>query len=646
MSAPPAATSLPAKPIIGTITGINLQQIIGGGANNPSQSQPGPVTVQAALSASVPREALTGTGITSIEIGTAFPQQSLGSGAVFETETAGTVLNLMNGAKPALAPFNLAISAAGVGFTTGIYYVLSLTGTSLTVRGSDGSSASSALPPSANPDANHTYVGAMVYTAGTTSVPLYPLLQLALPAPTVGSHGVLQGQSYSVRLTFGDTNSQYDILDSTQTIVDSNISVPNPKPTDNSTPQQGDLYFGSFIGGSSEMTVWSVPVFLTVAPSQLPGAGFNGTMTLNAQASGVPGYQLKITDSSLFVYSNINIDNRTVGSVSQANVYLASAVINDSPDDQTSKAFAPCKLLMGLIRQAQMGTVLKYVFVPEDDSVVIGGTRYMLSVINLGATDDDPNSRPYPPVYWPQSRYWQFANRHNPYLDVEYTGETQAARISQAQADTARIGLQTAQAQEPMQMYLDTNSNEMTVWPIFAFPYATSTQSVDQGQLKAITTTILQILSTPLPPQAPAAATGALAAEQISLPDTSATEQSVHYRRGDDRKSEPHGEQRHYHGCRHAVGFRFTADESQSQCCREHIDPRHRGAAKRSTATKPASRRQSRGHQEPGSPARRIAGADGGNCDTNGSLFPPVSIHLRLLGLQSGNGRGLHHRGG
>ena len=360
----------------------------------------------------------------------------------------------------------------------------------------------------------------MVYTAGTTSVPLYPLLQLALPAPTVGSHGVLQGQSYSVRLTFGDTNSQYDILDSTQTIVDSNISVPNPKPTDNSTPQQGDLYFGSFIGGSDEMTVWSVPVFLTVAPSELPGAGFNGSMTLNAQASGVPGYQLNITDSSLFVYSNINIDNSTVGSVSPANVYLASAVINSSPDNQTSKAFAPCKLLMGLIRQAQMGTVLEYVFVPEDDSVVIGGTRYMLSVINLGATDDDPNSRPYPPVYWPQSRYWQFANRHNPYLDVEYTGETQAARISRAQSDIAQIGPATASAQEPMQMYLDTNSAEMTVWPIYAFPYATSTQSVDQGQLKAITTTILQILSTPLTLQAPAAATGALAAEQISLPDT------------------------------------------------------------------------------------------------------------------------------
>ena len=31
-------------------------------------------------------------------------------------------------------------------------------------------------------------------------------------------------------------------------------------------------------------------------------------MTLGAQVSGLPGYDLAITDSSLFVYSNINID--------------------------------------------------------------------------------------------------------------------------------------------------------------------------------------------------------------------------------------------------------------------------------------------------------------------------------------------------
>jgi hypothetical protein len=507
------------KPIIGTATGLNLQQIIGSGANTPSTEQPGPVTVQAALTASIPQEALKGTGITSIEIGTAFPQQSLGQGAAFEAMTAGTVLNLMAGSKPALAPFNLVLASTGLGFSAGVYYVLSLEGASLTARGSDGSSSSATLAASANPDTTHTYVGAMVYATGTTSLPLYPLLQLSLPAPTVGTHGVLQGEPYSVRLTFGATNSQYDILDSNQTAVDSSISVPNPTPSDKSTPQTGDLYFGSFIGGATEMTVWSVPVFLTVAPSELPGAAFNGTMTLDAQASGVPNYQLNITDSSLLVFSNINIDNRTVGSVSAANVYLAGAVINSTPDNQTSAAFAPSKLLLGLIRQAQMGTTLEYVFVPEDDSVVIGGTRYMVSVINLGAVSDDPNSRPYPPVWWPQSRYWQFANRHNPYLDVEYTGATQAARISQAQADTARIGLATANAQEPMQMYLDTNPRAMTVWPIYAFPYSTTTESVDQGQLKAITTTIFELLATAFPTQPPAAS-GAQADEQIVPPGT------------------------------------------------------------------------------------------------------------------------------
>ncbi len=141
----------------------------------------------------------------------------------------------------------------------------------------------------------------------------------------------------------------------------------------------------------------------------------------------------------------------------------------------------------------------------------------MLSVINLENDDDDPNSRPYPPVYWPQFRYWQFANRHNPYVDVRYTGATEPARISQAQADIARIGLQESQVQEPMQMYLDTNTQEMTVWPIFPFPYATESQSVDQGQFQIINSTIQQILAATFAAK-PAPATGALADEQVSLP--------------------------------------------------------------------------------------------------------------------------------
>ncbi len=520
---PPApsnpAPPKPAGPAVDAVVRSRLElNFIGSGANAPSQSQPAPVTIQVGLNAAVPREALAGTGITSLEIGTSFPEQPLGSASVFQSAAGGVVLNLLDRhtTSPAFAPYDLATATAGITFTAGVYYVLSLTGTNLSARGADGSTASSVLPTGAA--AGLTFVGAVVYTAATTTVRLYPKLQLALAAPAVGTHGVQQGNQYSVRLTFGDKNSQYDLLDASQTVIDSNISVLNPVSTDGSTPQPGDLYFGSFIGGSNQMIVWSVPVFLTVAPPQLPGAGTVGSMTLDAQVSGVPDYALQITDSSLFVYTNINIDTGSIGSVSSANVYVASAVINSSPDDTTSKAFAPCKLLMGLVRAVQMGAVLKFVFVPSDDSVVIGQTRYMLSVINLDALGFDPSSRPYPPVFWPQSRYWQFANRHNPYLDVQYTGATQADRISQAQSDVARIALQTAGAGEPMHMYLDTNPGEMTVWPIYEFPYDTATQSVDQGKLKSITDNVLQLLKTTFPATTRPGTPGPLDAEQISVP--------------------------------------------------------------------------------------------------------------------------------
>jgi hypothetical protein len=505
--------------IVRSVTGANLLQLIGAGANAPTQAPPGPSTVQVGLTGFIPREALAGTGIISIEIGTAFPEQSLGSGAVFEAAAAGTVLNLMDrhAAHPALAPVDLALATAGVAFTAGVTYVLSLTGMTLTIRGSDGSSATSQPVLPGAPDPKHSFIGVLVYESAAT-VTLYPKLVLTLPAPAVGTEGVLQGESYSLRLTFGEADSQYDLVDASGTVLAANVSVANPKPDDGSAPQPSDLYFGSFLGGATTVSVWSVPVFLAVLPQQLTGASFTGTMTLDAATSGVPSYQLQITDSSLFVYSNIDVDTYSIGSVSAKNVFLASVVINSSPDNQTSKAFAPCKLVMGLVRQAQMGTLLKYVFVPEDDSVVIGGTRYMLSVIELGDLDLDPSSLPYPPVFWPSQSYWQFANRHNPYLDVRYTGETQQDRLSQAEADTARIGLATADAQEPMQLYLDKDAAGMIVWPIFAFPFATSTQSVDVGQLKAITSTVLSILATQFPTNTPPAITGPLAAEQITLP--------------------------------------------------------------------------------------------------------------------------------
>jgi len=528
LAVPVAATITTTPPVIqipqpvgGILTGKfspSLLQIIGGGANNPQPVQLSPSTFHTGLTAFVPQEALSGTGILSIEIGTAFAQQPLGDGAAFQAAAATTV-NLLDrhSDTPALAPCNLALATAGVKFTAGVSYVLSLTGSTLTVRGSDNSTASS-QPVLSAVDPNHTFVGAMVYTAATTSVLLYPRLRLAFAAPAPGAHGIVQGSQYSVRLTLGAANSSYDLTDSTQTAIDSNISIPTPAPADSSRPQPGDLYFGSFLGGSSEITVWSVPVFLTVSPSLLPGVNFDGAMTLDTMASGLPTYQLQITDSSLFVFSNINLDSQTISAANFSNVYLAGIAINASPDDATAKAFAPCKLLLGLVRQAQMGGNLVYVFVPEADSVVIGTTRYMLSVINLGDLNVDPNSRPYPPDQWADSQFWQFANRHNPYLDVRYTGATQKQRIQRSQTDAARIGLDTERAREPIQLYLDTNQELMTVSPIFEFPFAATTQAVDQSQLKTINQTILTLLSSAFTRKVQPTVPGPLDAEQVSIP--------------------------------------------------------------------------------------------------------------------------------
>ncbi len=47
-----------------------------------------------------------------------------------------------------------------------------------------------------------------------------------------------------------------------------------------------------------------MPVFLTIGPSQLTRASFNGFMELEVEASGVPSCQLQITDTSLFVFYN------------------------------------------------------------------------------------------------------------------------------------------------------------------------------------------------------------------------------------------------------------------------------------------------------------------------------------------------------
>ena len=500
----------------GSLTASNILQPIGGNANNPSPAQLSPKTTQIPLTATVPQVVLAATGVTSLEIGTAFPEQHVGAGAGFESESAGTVLNLTSTGTPALAPLSVVLSSTGITFTSGVTYTFSVAGNQLTVSGSDGSSSTAVLPEGANVDATHTFVGMAVYTATTTSVALYPLLPLSFPAPAVGTNGVAQGSTYSIRLTYGASTSEYEITDANQSVVSGTVSLPSPTPSEGSTPQPGDQYFGTFTGGAAAVTVWSIPVFLPVKPSQVAAAGFNGAITLVAQVSGLPAYDLSITDSSLFVYSNINIDTATAGSVAASNVYLASAVVNSAPDDDSPRAFAPCRLLMGIIRQVQMVGTLRYAFIPEDDSVVIGGIRYVVSIINLAEMGEDPNALPYPPSYWPDSRFWQFANRHNPFRAVRYAGATEADRLLRAAHDVEIIGTETRRAQEPMQLYLDTNSSEMTVWPIYAFPYATSTQSVDQGQLKLLGSSIIDLLATSFPPEL--TLTASELGEQIQVP--------------------------------------------------------------------------------------------------------------------------------
>jgi len=508
----PAAATAPT--VIAKVPVLKNLPVVGGGANTPTTTQAAPQTIQVPLTATIPQAVLAATGIGSIEIGTAFPVQSLGS--AFGYEIAGTVLNLTETATPALPPLALTLATTGVDFVAGRTYTFSVLGSELTVTDPHGASVIVLLPAGENTDTTHTFVGMAVYTISAPTVPLYPLVSLSFPAPTAGTDGVVQGAKYSLRLTYGSPASQYDIIDATGSVVASAISVTPAAPTDGSTPQAGMYYFGTFTGGAATATVWSVPVFLPVTPDEVSGAGFDGTMTLGSQVSGLPAYDLTITDSSLFVYSNIDIDNATVGSVSPSNVYLASAVINSAPDDHSAQAFTPSRLLMGIIRQVQMGNLFEYVFIPEDDSVVIGDVRYILSVINLGDVTEDPNALPYPPSYWPTFRFWQFANRHNPYLAVRYGGETEQARMAEAAGDVAKIAAATRAAGEPMQLYLDTNPAEMTIWPIYQFPYATSTQAVNQGQLKLLTSTILELLATEFPPVPQL--TGAELGEQIVLP--------------------------------------------------------------------------------------------------------------------------------
>ncbi len=513
-----SASGAPGRAVIAAsrLASERLLVPVGQGGNAPSTTPAAPSMVQVELNAFIPIEALAGTGIANIPNNTAFFEQTLGDGSRVQANTVGNILNLCDAhrEKPALAPVDVAIADTGLTLNAGVRYVFSLQGNALAVRGEDGAALTATLNLGV-PDSKHTYVGALISSQQTDSVHLYPILSLAAPAPAVGSNGIVQGTPYSVDFIYGSKQSLINVVDEDQIVVAAGLEVASLQPSDNSVPQEGDLYFGSFTGGAQTMTVWALPVFLPMAPAALKGASFDGAMTLEAVSSGLPAYQLRITDSSLFVFTNINVDTNEVGSASSANVYVAGIAINSAPDDLTSKAFAPTQFVLGLVRQAKVGSATKYVFVPEVDSVVIGGTRYMLSVITLAELTDDPTQRPYPPNFWPDSRFWQFANRHNPYLDIRYKGDTEDVRIVAAQADTATIAAVMRKTQEPLQMYLDTD--DMVVWPIVGFPLDTHSQVIDNSRLSAMMSDILVTLNTPIP-AAPQAGIGVPASQQVVLP--------------------------------------------------------------------------------------------------------------------------------
>ncbi len=238
-----------------------------------------------------------------------------------------------------------------------------------------------------------------------------------------------------------------------------------------------------------------------------------------------------------------------------------------------------------------MGTALKFVFVPADDSVVIGDTRYMVSVIEIEALDFDPSTRPYPPAAWPRSRYWQFANKHDPYLDVEYTGATQTDRIAQAQQDTTRIGADVSARREPMHLYLDTDRELMTIWPIYGFPFDRFTQTVDTGKFRAITDTVLGLIAS-MPPMAATPDFGSLDAERIAVPSelTQANpyQASVAPRRVGRRQFRGAGSAL-------AVGHRHRGDESEPDCVANTVVEQQRASDQR------------RGLRQRSSPPRRRA---------------------------------------
>jgi len=91
------------------------------------------------------------------------------------------------------------------------------------------------------------------------------------------------------------------------------------------------------------------------------------------------------------VYPNINVDTSVIGSVSSKSVFFVNAVINTSPDDTSAAAFAPCRLFIGVIQPVASFGSQHYMFIFEDDSIVIGSDCYLVSIIDILDSDFNLN---------------------------------------------------------------------------------------------------------------------------------------------------------------------------------------------------------------------------------------------------------------
>ena len=228
---------------------------------------------------------------------------------------------------------------------------------------------------------------------------------------------------------------------------------------------------------------------------------------------------------------------------------------------------------------------------PRTTASSSAASRYMLSIINLDAMAiRSQYAGRIHRCSGHQSRYWQFANRHNPYLDVRYTGATRRPASIRRSWIPLRSGCGRHRRKSRCRCTWTRRPDGMTVWPIYAFPYATSTQSVDLGQLKPITTNILAILSAANPPAVPLApATSRTGADQRT--GLASSGQSLHHGRGDRRGRGFHDEHHDYRRGAASPTVRSGGQQSQSQLPRQYIDRGPLGAAERPKSPGSAERR-------------------------------------------------------